>query len=122
MEKESLTYFLAEKNNILVVHLIGPLIHKNMHVLESCGKEIGSRKAKAVIVNFRDVAAGMDRSMVPVLAKIQKQIRVMPAALRMSSLHPDLNHFLEVQGLIRSEELANNLNEALRTIVLKVAA
>ncbi|OFZ55602.1 MAG: hypothetical protein A2428_12135 [Bdellovibrionales bacterium RIFOXYC1_FULL_54_43] len=121
-DSEKLTYFIAEKNNIVVISLIGPLLRGNAHVLEACMDEISRRHVRFVIVNFRDVPNTMDRTVIPALARLQRLIRSKPAVLRMSSIHPELRRTLETQGILRPEELANNLSDALKSLVVDANA
>ena len=53
-----------------------------------------------------------------VTAPKAKCMRDKPAMLRVSSLHTELFAALESQGLLRQDELANNLSEALRSLPL----
>ena len=58
----------------------------------------------------------MDRIVVPIFARLQKSIREKPAILKITSVHPQLRTFLQEMGILRTEELTNNLAEALQTI------
>jgi anti-anti-sigma regulatory factor len=111
-----LQYFIAEKNSVLVLSWIGTFAHAAISIIEECQAEMNKTQAKCVIMNCRDLSPAMDRSAVPVLAKLQKTIREKPAVLRLSSVHPELLSFLEFQGLIRKEEVALNLTEAIQSL------
>lgn len=122
-QKEStLTYFLAEKNRILVISLIGPLAKVNTPTLENCIREVKERSPQWVILNFRDVPPEVDKTVVPQIARLQKLVREKPAILRLSSIHPELKKFLEYEGLVRSDEVCNNLAEALKSLPLEKVA
>jgi anti-anti-sigma regulatory factor len=115
-EIPKLSYFLSEKKGILIVSLIGPLNRSGREVLEACSKDILASGARWVILNFRDVGAEIETFLIPALAQLQKDIRKKPADLRIAGLHPGLRHTLEGRGVLRQQEISNNLAEALQAI------
>ena len=122
MEAEKLSYFISEKNSIIVVNLIGTLEQGNAHILESCIQDLSKRNAKFVILSFRDVSGTMDHKLAPTMARLQKGVRDRRAELRIAAIHPELRESLNSRGLIRTEEICNNLADALKNIKLPVAA
>jgi anti-anti-sigma regulatory factor len=118
----ALQYFIAEKNAVLIVSWVGEFAHGTAEVIDKCRDEVVKSGAKWVIFNLRDLKPSMDRITVPVFARLQKGIREKPAVLRLTSMHPDLRGFLQEQGVLRPEELSNNLAEALQGIAQMKAA
>lgn len=116
-KQNTLQYFIAEKSSVVVLSWVGALAHETIRTIEECQNEILNLKAKWVVMNCRDLKPQMDRSVVPIFARLNKTIRDMPATLRLTSLHPELRSYLEEQGILRNEELSLNLTEALKTIV-----
>jgi anti-anti-sigma regulatory factor len=116
-KQNTLQYFIAEKNSVVILSLVGVLAHETIRTIEDCQTELLKMKAKWVIMNCRDLQPQMDRSVVPIFARLNKNIRDMPATLKLTSLHPELRSYLEAQGLLRTEEVALNLHEALKGIV-----
>lgn len=111
-----LSYFLSQKKGILIASLIGPLSRETLPILEECSREIADSQAKWVILNFRDVSKDLEKPIMPAIAGLQKKIREMPADLKLVGLHPELRQTLERQGLLRREERAENLSQALQMI------
>lgn len=118
-EVPKLTYLIAEKKFVLVISFVGPLVRSNLSVFEECMREVEKRGASFIILNFRDVPSSVDRTVFPAVARLQKLIRLKPAALRMTALHPELRKVLDEQGLLRAAEVANNLGEALQSAVVQ---
>ena len=113
---DRLSYFLAGKASILIVTLSGSFIRESIPIMERCHKEVMVSAAKWTILNLLDVSPDMEKVAVPVFARLQKAVRAKPSTLRLSSVHPELRKFLEAQGLLRVEELANSLTEALKSL------
>jgi anti-anti-sigma regulatory factor len=116
-KQNTLQYFIAEKNSVVILSWVGTLAHETIRTIEECQSELLKIKAKWVVMNCRDLHPQMDKSVVPIFAKLSKTIREMPATLRLASIHPELRSYLESQGLLRNEELALNLTEALKFVV-----
>lgn len=112
-----LTYFIAEKGSVLVVSFVGSLNRESPLVLEKClGEILAKPAADAVILHFREVPDQLCGSILPTFARLQKAIRAKPAQLRLSGLRPTPKKFLIDQGLVRLEELANNVSDALESL------
>ena len=112
----SLQYFIAEKNAVMIVSWIGEFSYETSGIIEKCREDLSKSPAKWIILNLRDLKPTMDKITVPIFARLEKSIREKPAVLRLTSVHPDLKNFLLQQGVLRPEELTNNLAEALRSI------
>jgi anti-anti-sigma regulatory factor len=115
-KQNTLQYFIAEKNSVVILSWVGVLAHETIRTVEECQTELLKIKAKWVVMNCRDLKPQMDRSVVPVFARLNKSIRDIPATLKMTSIHPELRSYLEEQGLLRTEELALNLTDALKGV------
>lgn len=116
-----LTFFISEQKQILVATLVGTLERRSTPILEECAQEIAKRDVRWVILNFRDVPKDLDLSLIPLLARIQKQIRARPAELRLAAIHPELKKILFDRGILRQEELCDNLAQALQSLSLQVS-
>jgi anti-anti-sigma regulatory factor len=115
-EPKTLKYFVANHKAIAVVTLVGSLTKATSQSLEECLSEILKSDAKWVVLNFRDVEPQVERTVFPALARFQKLIREKCVALRVTSFHPELKKLLNDYGLIRTDELKNNLTDAIQTL------
>jgi anti-anti-sigma regulatory factor len=113
-----LQYFIAEKNQVMIASYVGRLTHENREIFAKSQKDISESQAKYVILYFRDAGQELDKSLVPIFAQLQKIIRDKGIPFRLCSLHPELRRFLDSQGLLRPNEVTNNLVEALRSLNL----
>lgn len=122
-----LTYFLSEKEvvaqktNILLISLAGPINRTTAPVFEKLIEEVEKKSPGWVVLNLRDIGTTIERTQYPAFAKLQKTIRDKAAELRICSVHPELKKLLVDAGLIRTKELANNLPEALQSLTPKGA-
>lgn len=114
-----LNFFISEQKHIVIATLVGALDRKCASTLEECGQEIRRRNPRWVILNFRDVTKEFDPSLVPFLARIQKETRALPSELRLAALHPELRKVLVGHGILRQEELCDNLAQALQSLSIR---
>lgn len=120
-----LSYFISEKaissqnSTLLLIALAGPINRSNASVLDRLIEEIDKKSAGWVVINMRDVGHSMERTQFSVFAKLQKTIREKPAELKLCSIHPDLKKTLQDAGLLRQNEISNNLPEALASLTPK---
>lgn len=123
-----LTYFLSEnevasqKAFILLISLAGPINRSTASVLDQLIEDVEKRSPGWVVLNMRDVGATIERTQYPAFAKLQKTIRDKGAELKICSVHPDLKKTLVDAGLLRGNEIANNLPEALQSLSPKAAS
>jgi anti-anti-sigma regulatory factor len=115
-ENQTLTTFISEKAPVIVVTMAGYLTSKSIAGLNECWTGIEASQAKFVIIQLRDIAPEIDAPMIVAFARFQKQIRTKPAVLRICSIHPDLRRVLDAKGVLRNEEVAGNLVEALKSL------
>jgi anti-anti-sigma factor len=113
---EPLQYFLSEKKGIAVVSFAGKLSRENEPVLQQCAAELIEKRPKFVILYLRDLGSRMDIAALPAFARLQKAVRELPAEMKVCSPHPELRALLEEKGLLRPNELCNNLVEALQAL------
>ena len=106
-----LEYILAAKDGFLTVILLGPLSEENLPVLDRCLDEIENRDTKCCVLQFRDVIE-LNRSVIPRLIRVQERIREKVGTLRICSLKPAFQEWLEQEKAVRSEELVPNLLDA----------
>jgi len=116
-----LVYFLAEthypsKGAVLVVTIVGPLVKGNVSIFQDCVEAILKTSAKWAVINFRDVSPQIDSAYIPILDSLLNSIRDKPAHVRLSGLHPNLKETLKSAKVLLSEELSNNLAEALQSL------
>ncbi|MFL5814934.1 MAG: STAS domain-containing protein [Bdellovibrionia bacterium] len=122
-----LTYFLSEKevvsqkSVILLISLAGPINRSNAAVLDKLIEELEKRSPGWVVLNLRDVGSSIERTQYPAFAKLQKTVRDKGAELKICSVHPNLRTTLVDAGLLRVNEITNNLPEALQSLAPKQA-
>lgn len=116
LQHPKLSYYLAEKHSVLIVTWVGPWVRANAAVFEEASQAILSSKASWVILNCRDVPPLMDRTLEPPLARLQKALREGKKEVRVASLHPDLRKILIERGIVRVQEIHDNLASALMEI------
>ncbi len=117
-----LNYFISEKSRIVVVSFVGPLVRDSALVLQECQAQILERNPSLVILYFRDVPDRVDQTVFPAIARIQKAIRDKNIQLKLCSLHPHLRTTFNDFGIIRPNELADNLAQALEGVAALRAA
>src|SRR4051812_12651649 len=106
---EALQYFLSVKGPVAVVSFAGRLTREAEGVLAQCGNELLAKQPKHVILYLRDIGNRIELAALPAFARMQKQIREMPSDLKLCSLHPEVKRLLEDKGLLRLNEITNNL-------------
>jgi anti-anti-sigma regulatory factor len=79
-------------------------------------EEVTQKSPSWVIINMRDLGRTIERTQFPAFARLQKVIREKPAELKLCSIHPDLKTTLQDAGLVRYNELADNLSDALASL------
>ncbi|MBX3021188.1 MAG: STAS domain-containing protein [Bdellovibrionales bacterium] len=111
--EKNFKYFVARKDFFLVVSFVGNLADSVADQLEKCKNEILEHPdLRALVLHFGEVSEiGMDA--VPILAQIQAAARTRNLQLRLSGLSGELLEKLYKKGVIRKQELANDLREAL---------
>ncbi len=109
-------YFISEKNGFLVASLVGLLDQSSLPKFEELSTEISRADFKKFILNFRDVS-GVTTESFQAIALLQKMVRARDADLRICGLRPDVKDRLHKAGILRPHELANNLQEALLSLM-----
>lgn len=113
-------YFLSDKRPILVVTMVGRMNFLAVQTLLSCKAEINKLShgegIKFVVFYFRDVEA-ITGDAISVLTQIQKEIRARDCALNLCSLRPDIKEKLVNMGVVRRNELSDNMRDALLAFV-----
>lgn len=105
-------YFMSEKDGIVVATLVGDLTPGVVPLLEQCRLELESKKdLKLVVLYFRDVNV-IESEVIHAFTHLQKSARS-KAVLRLSSIKPHIRENLLRMGIVRKQELADNLQEAL---------
>jgi anti-anti-sigma regulatory factor len=107
--------FYAEKNEYLVVSLVGPLTKGNLGALEGFQAKINESAAHYVVFSFHDVK-DLDLAGIGALAKMQKIVRAKPADLRICFLSEQFKKLLLKNGAIRQDEVTANLARALDSL------
>lgn len=111
-------YFIAPKKPALIVTFVGDMDQSAIQKMNECRSEITalSSDAKFAIFNFRDVG-NVNGEVIAVITQIQIDLRARGLDLRISSINPTTRDKLLKMGVIRSSELANNLKEALISLL-----
>lgn len=112
-----MSYFISEKDRVLVVVFAGSLGKDSQGILESCQSEVLAKKPAHVILMFRDLSDRVHPAAVPALARMKSAIRALPSELQICGLHPAFAQLLSDKGLLRVEETSKNLHEALQNLV-----
>ncbi len=111
-----LEYFVSEKNDYLVVSLLGTLAKNTMVTLEKVQMEISKSSARQVVLNLHDLTR-VEVGGIPGIVRLQKLIRDRPNShLRLCFLRPDIYKSLAEAGAVRPAEMADNLLEALKDL------
>jgi len=109
----NLQYSINEKNHMLVVTFTGELSSSCLDQLESCRKEILSKKGiKNVVLYFQQVPT-VSTDVIPFLTLLQRNIRAKPSEIRLCGLKPVIREKLLKTGVIRGLEIAEDLKSAL---------
>jgi anti-anti-sigma regulatory factor len=111
---KDLTYFVSEKNRFLVVSLTGWISDSSLPTLQEIENIVGASQASLVVLNLNGVTA-ISPTTIPQLATLQQRIRKRPADLRLCGVAENLRHLLNRRGIIRLNELADNLEFALQS-------
>ena len=121
-ETPTCSYFISSNAHILVAVFSGALVKKNAEVIDQAATDLlGRPNAKWVVLSFQNVSA-FDRVIVPSIAKLLKSLRDRNLTLRLCLLSPEARAFLDQQGLLRDEEVANDLPSALQDMKTARAA
>lgn len=113
-KKQSLEYFISEKDPYVVVAFIGQFTKTSAPIIERCMQEIHETKAPYVILSFRDVS-GFEYPAGAALVRLEKEVRDAQRKLRLASVRPDLKNLLIERGVVREPELSNNLAVAIQS-------
>ena len=111
-----LTYFVTEKSGILIVSFRGNWTREGLPVIEYLITDLEIRTPKWVIVDFKEDMETMESALFPHFTRMQKLIRDKGALLKISGLNHFLKKTLTEHGLIRPEETAHDLAEALQLL------
>lgn len=110
--QDRLEFFIAQKNDVAVVTLVGPVNRDNMAKLEECCLKVMEIGAALLIFNLRDIRDVKEpfvRPFAQMLASARKK-----GDVKISGLSPQHKEVLANFGLLRQTELANNLNDAVQ--------
>lgn len=110
-------YFISEKNGFLVASLIGTIGAHVEEKLRELQESLAHRpEAKKVAINFRDVSS-ISKECIPLIAMMQKTVRDKNASLRVCGLKPELKEQLDKAGILRPNEISDNLQTALQSFM-----
>ena len=120
VNEKKLNILFSEKSGLLIISFVGPVVCGNRGELEAAFKRLSEFKAKWTVLHLREVPPNIDKGMIPELTRFQKAVRDLPSELRVSSLHPELRKFLLAQGIVRTDELVNNLQAAIESLGIAI--
>lgn len=109
-------YFVAQKQQVVVISFMGDMSKSSMETLEKCLREVENLKIKFAILNFREVQ-NIDDSSNRLLSLIQSTLRK-DGELRLCGLAPDLKRHLCRMAVCRDKEIKNNIIECLESLNL----
>src|SRR5689334_11659007 len=98
-----LEFFISEKQDFLVVALLGTINKANAPLIEKCQLEVLTHSASYVVLSLHDVTQ-LDTGGIPALVRFQKAIRDKPAELRICFVKPEFHKILNGAGAIRPNE------------------
>jgi anti-anti-sigma factor len=112
--EEKLEYFLSEKQQFLVVSLVGSLTKSTQAEIQKCEDAILASAAKYIVLNFHDLKE-MDLTGIRPLVQLQKRIREKPAQMRLCFVKTEIFNILDGAAAIRPQELCGDLVQALKS-------
>ena len=113
-------YFISEKNGFVVASLIGTIGANVEAKLRELQESLAQRQeAKRVAINLRDVSS-ISKDCIPLLAMMQKTVRDKNASLRVCGLKPEIKEQLEKAGILRPNEISDNLQTALQSFMANI--
>jgi anti-anti-sigma factor len=112
-----LHYRISETESVLVISLVGDLTRANQGAVREIIRKVRSTQAPAVVLNLHDVY-DIERAQLGDFAKLQAAVRLKRAQLRVCSIKPTLESFLAEMGLLRAEEVHQDLKSALVSLIL----
>lgn len=104
-------YVLGEKDDALLILFYGKMNSRELVELEKCKLEVADKPQKIIIMNFRDVTACMP-AVHTFFVKFQKMFRDSGRLVGLCGLNPDVKFALLSSGIIRENEIYNNIPEA----------
>lgn len=107
---QKLEYFFAEKDNFVLVLFVGAINEENLPTLAKFEKELMEKNARCCAFYFRDVIE-MHMGTTPALIRLQENARAKFGKILLSSLKPSFKDILLQRGIIRRNELTDNLLE-----------
>ncbi len=110
------THYFQKDHSILSITLFGTLQIKNSRIFEHCCEQILKSASKWVILNFRDVTPKIDPEFIPLVHQLFHSIRIRPARILLSGVHPQLKQVFQEKNLAHPEEFTNNLADALNKL------
>jgi len=113
-DSATLEYFISQRNDLLVIALMGSLNRQGERVLEECRERVASASPRKVVLHLQGLEDRIELGSVPAFARFAKALRETPAELRLSSVHPRLVALLNSKGLLRPAEVSKTLEEAIR--------
>ncbi len=114
--QKSFTYSFNQQKHTLVVTLDGDLHSDVMPALEALKVEIlGKKEIRQVVLYFKEVTI-ISTDAISILALMQREIRAMPAELRLCSLEDKIKERLVRMGVVRGLELTDDLRSALLSL------
>jgi anti-anti-sigma regulatory factor len=108
---------MSSNESILVVTFAGAMAPSSVQTLQRCREELAVAKLpEFVILYFRDVPT-VSIDAVQILAQMQRDIRL-KCPLSICSLRPETRDKLLAMGILRQNEMSNNLQDALQRLAL----
>lgn len=108
---DTLTYFISERNSIVVVSLVGALTRSTLGLFPKVIEDVSGRRARMVILNCHDLS-DIESCAVKPFSELQACLRELPSEVRVCFLNPSLRGLLFEHKALREGELKNNLLEA----------
>ena len=113
-------FFISQRGEIAVICFIGVANRNTIELFEACIQQAEGITARHTIFNFRDLRDLREPFFRP-LAKMMADAR-RRGPVRLAGLNPQHKETLAVTGILRSQEISNNLNDAIVSLFPKMRA
>jgi anti-anti-sigma regulatory factor len=120
-DNDPFKYVLGEKDDLLLVLFCGKLGSREVPILEECEQVAKDKPQPIVIISFRDLAQ-LNPGAHATIARLQKTIRDKGKILGLCSLKPDVKNLLLSSGIVRENEIFNNIPDAWKALTVRLDA
>lgn len=114
-EEELFKFMISEQGQVCLIVLIGDLGLKNKESYTECINQIKESKCRFFVINLREVEL-IPRASHRFLVQLQREVREKEGSkIRVCCVNPKFKPELTDHGIIRNQEIANNVKKALES-------